>query len=537
MKTNNLKSISEHLTDYFILYLSFIIIIITFLVSTQFPTYFGHGDTRHFEAVVNQDNPFAYFNPDNLVFMHYVFNLLLYGFSFVVFFKLVELVYSRRIAIFALIAYCCVFYWIAYVPFSISFITYILNIFFLNLSLYFLISAIKGRCSFLWGVFFYVCVSLTKEAPLIIVPFTVTFYLLTEWKDLTPGKRKEGITTFALMWCFGFIGFILSPLEMGTSVGIGNKITGILQRWNFYAGHLMSNFGILIWISTFYLLLKYFISHNVDRPTKVFYISLFASIAVSSLLWPFQNVALIALFAAFVPIIIMRFKESFAVAWFSVSLCGFMIIGYMTRTYLTDASFGIAIIVGVALSDISSNLRLELNRLPLKVVKGLSVVLFLIICMGIIGYASKIKDKLDVLNVASATRENFRNVIEFITNNLNDHEIRIIVIDYDEMGLSSDDRDWLSYNDLERAHLQKTMKGDFLDLWMKNIVGKKNISIDNLQKFYNNHRSEGSFLFAMSKYEREFVQNLDLKKDIIFKAERGVESAALYYIYKKDGNE
>jgi hypothetical protein len=457
----------------------------------------------------------------------------LYGFSFVVFFKLVEIVYDRRVAIFSLLAYSLLFFWIAYVPFSISFITFIIEMFFLNLSLFLLILAIKGRCSFIWGIVFYLFASMSKEAPLIIIPATISTYLFTEWRDLPSERRKGSIIVILLMWLFGITGVIISPFSFRPSSGLMERIIFIHERWNFYADHLLSYFGILIWISTFYLILKDLFNRKGGKDAvRGFYVPVILALLISLILRPFHDVALLALFIGFVPLILKRFRVSFAIIWFAVALSGFIMIEFMSRTYLTDASFGVAIVVGVAISEIMSDLNSELRRLPSSVSRALLVILFIIAGLVVYGFTSKVKDKLEVLRVVSETRENFRDVIEFISANLNKEEITIIVIDYDEMGLSSDYQAWLHLSDLERAHLQKTMKGDFMERWLRNIVGKKNIHVYNLQWFYEHPEVEGSYLFAMNNYEKEFVENQEFKKDIIYKVERDRESAVLYYIHK-----
>jgi len=455
----------------------------------------------------------------------------LYGFSFVVFFKLVELVYDRRIAIFSLLAYALLFFWIAYVPFSISFITFILEMFLLNLSLYLLISAIKGRCSFIWGMIFYLLASMAKEAPLIIVPATISAYLFTEWRGLAPERRRGGVIITLFMWLFGIAGFIISPFSFSSSLGLREKIVFLYQRWSFYAGHLLSYFGILIWISTFYLVFKNLFKREDGDVVRGFYIPVILALLISLILRPFHDIALLALFIGFVPLILNRFRGLFAIIWFSVALSGFVMIEFMSRTYLTDASFGIAIIVGVAFADITSALTIELRRLSSSVSKILLVILFVATGLVIYGFTSKVKDKIEVLKVVSETRENFRDVMGFISKNLNKEETTIIVVEYDEMGLGSDYQSWLHLSDLERAHLQKTMKGEWVERWLRNIVGKKNIHVHNLQWFYEHPEVGGAYLFAMNNYERDFVEKQGFKKDIIYSAVRDREVAVLYYIH------
>jgi hypothetical protein len=553
MTTSRWNQINTHLTNYFTVYLSFLIIIITFIVSSQFPVYFRQGDTEQLESIVDVSNPLTFFNPDNLIighfrpvvyltewtffnlfglnpFPHYVFNLLLYGFSFIVFFKLVDLVFSRRVAMFSLVSYFSVFFWIAYVPFSIGFVTYILEIFFLNLSLYFLISALKGRRSFILGMVFSICASLSKEPPLIIVPAVFSFYLLTEWTDLIPKIRNKGLVAVGLLWIFGFAGIMISPFGF-TSEGLSEKITFLHQRWSFYSGYLLSNFGILIWISTLYLSLKSFFVNKNDNSSRSFYIPLISSITISIILRPIPDAALLFLFIAFIPLVLKRHKESFAVIWFAASLLGFVKIPFMSRTYLTDASLGIAIVMGIALSDIVSNISAVRYRLTSIFIKVLGTFLLVILFLGIFSFASKINDKIDVLYVVSANRVNYKNVMDFISYNLTEDNTNILVVDYEDMGISYFD-DIHHLDDMKKARLQKVMKqGSYIERWLR-LLGKKNIRIYNLKWFYENRDINKSLLMAMNNHEINFVEGLNLKKDIVYKTEKDGERAIVFYVHK-----
>jgi hypothetical protein len=553
MTSSRLNQIKTHLTDHFTLYLSLAIILLTFIVSTQFPVYYRQGDTEQLEPIIDVRNPLTFFNPGNLIighfrpvvyltewtffhlfglnpFPHYAFNLLLYGFSFVVFFKLVELVFLKRVAIYSLASYFAVFFWIAYVPFSIGFVTYILEIFFLSLSLYFLISAIKGRHSFIWGILFSLCASLSKESSLIIVPAALSFYLLTEWSDLPPETRKKSLALLGLLWAFGFAGVMISPFGF-TSEGVHEKIAFIHKRWSFYSGHLLSNFGILIWFSVFYLSFRSIFLFRNDNTDKSFYIPLIAAISISLILRPFHDAALLFLFIAFIPLVLKRHKVSFAFIWFAISLLGFIKIPFMSRTYLTDASLGIAIVMGVAVSDIMSNLNVLRLRLPPRIIRVILPASLAVLCLGIFSFTLKIKDKIDVLYVVSANRVNYKNMMDFISANLKEDDTSILVVDYEDMGINYFD-DIHHLDDLNKARLQKVMKlGSYIERWLR-LLGKNNIRIYNLEWFYNNHDIDKSFLMAMNNHEINFVEGLNLTKEIVYESEKDGERAIMFYVQK-----
>jgi len=560
MITNRLKSIITHLATHTTCYLSLFIILISFLIANLFPVYFRHDDVRHLEMVFKSNNPFIAFNPYKLELGHFrpiihlawwllyhlfglnpfpyhVFNLSIYGFSFLIFFKLVEISLSKRTAFFSLIAYFIVFFWLTYIPFSFAHMTATLEMFFINLSLYLLISSIKGKCSSIWGGLSYICAFLTREASLIIIPVIFSSYLLLEWKELSHLKQKKGIRSLAVICGLALPGLVFL-IKLFTSTGDGSvyeisKITAfIFQRWNFYSRYLISDLGILILISTFYLSLRNLIGHKKDIAIKRFYMPLIISVIISFILRTFHNIALFVVFIAFIPILLKRLKESYAIVWFSISLFEFLFIVFMSRTYLTNASLGISIIMGTVLSDILSNLGAERHRLSPLVSKVLLALTIITLCSGIVMLAPKVRDKLDALYVVSAARMNFKDIFNFISANLNDSQTYLVILDeYVDMGINYFE-EIHPLDDLEKARRQRTMEIETIEKLFR-VAGKQNISFHNLQWFYNNHKVNSCFLLAMNNFEQNFVESLNIKKDIIYKSERNGERAILYHVAKK----
>ncbi len=553
MSSKDTREIINHLSKHLIIYLSSFIIITSLIIAFKLPIYFRHDDTRHLELVYDKSHPFIAFNPKVLEFGHYrpmihliwwilyhLFGLnpfpyqmvtfLIYGFSFVFFFKFVEKILSKRVASFSLVAYFIIFFWLTYIPFSFAHLTFIMEIFFMNLSMYLLVLAIHGRLNLIWGILCYVSASLTHESAMVIVPVVVSSYLFCFWKNLDYKNQKMGILIVGIMLGVGTIGIIISPLsnESSNIRTITNAIHHIYQRWDFYSMHLVKDFGVLIWIATFYLIIKNLI--NKMDLKRVFYPLFALSIIISLTLKQFNNLALLILFITFIPLLIKRTGESIAIVWFSVSLLGFMLISFTSRTYLTDASFGISIIVGIALSDITLNIGSQLKELQskrLKVVLSiLSIILFLI---GMTGFMYIIQDKVKAAYVVSATRQNFKDVIRFISNNINDNGT-IIVLDYTDMGIDYY-KDIHPLNDLKKAHRQKTMEIETLGRLFR-VMGKENIGIHNLRWFLEDNNVNATLLFTMNSYEAKYVESLNLNKNVIYQVERGDEKAVLYHLIK-----
>lgn len=552
MTNNNWKRMLLHFSSNSKIYIALVLLIVIFSISIQFPSYFRSDGVEHIYKVYNYNNPLDVFEPYRghirpMVqlgwwtmyslfglnsYLYHIVILSMYVLSFFIFFKLVELIFTKRIAIFSLIAYFAVFFWLTYIPFFFANLTYLLNMFFTNLSLFFLIHAIKEKRSYLWGFFFYICASLSKEPSLVIVPSVTTAFLLTNWEGITEKKRKQVVWLVGVLWTVGITGVVSSPLK-GSSLTVSlDTYNFIMQRWDYYAGYLMSKSGILICISTFYLAYKSLSSKKYSTVFMNCYFPLILCIALSIVLIRFPSAALLVLLIACIPMLIKRLKESIPIVWFLLAILGFMIIEYTNRTYLTDASFGIAIIVGIALSDIISNLEQEKNRFSLKYANALLIIPIVIVCSGFIMFYPMIKERFDALHVVSANRTNFKKVIDFVSDNLNDPDTQIVFLDLADMGLNYMD-DIFPLDIKEKAHRQKGLASENVQRLLV-VARKKNISVNNLTTFTSKEQKPDKYyLLAMNNYEQNFIDQLNVNKSILHEEERAGEKATIYYVVNR----
>ena len=183
----NLKHIYTHLINNFVVYLSLFIILFSFIITFYFPVYFRADDVLYLNWAKKYTNPFLVFNPPEEIFklwyrpillllwwcLYHLFELnstyyqivvfLFYGFSFVFFYKFVENAFSKNVALLSLIAYFLVFYFLGYIIFWFSDLTFILQLFFMNLSLYLFVVTINGKSFLIWGFLIYICAFLSKE--------------------------------------------------------------------------------------------------------------------------------------------------------------------------------------------------------------------------------------------------------------------------------------------------------------------------------------------------------------------------------------
>lgn len=553
--TLDIKGITNHISSHLIIYLSLLIIITSIIITLKFPVYFRHDDARHLELVYDKSHPFTAFNPTALEFGHYrpmihlvwwilyhlfglnpfpyqIVTTLMYGFSFIFFFKFIEIIFSKRIAFFSLLAYFIIFFWLTYTPFSFAHLTAIMEIFFINLSLYLSVLTIQGRVNPIWGILCYISASLTRESALIIVPIVLSSYLLYSWKHLELRKKRNGIFIICFMLAMVLVGIINSPLSNneGETEAITNTIYHIYQRWDFYSRNLLQGLGVLIWIATFYLTIKNSIIDKTNS-NRFFYHILILSIIISIILKQFNSLALLILFITLIPSLIKRTAESIPIAWLTVSLLGFiMFISFKSRTYLTDASFGISIIVGIALSDITLNIERRIKELQSKRLKvGLVTLVIISLFIGITWFIYTVQDKVKSAYVVSSVRQNFKDVITFVSNNIND-KATLIVLDDMDMGIDYY-KDIHPLDDLKKAHRQKTMEIETLEK-LFHVMGKRDISVHNLRWFLEESKDNNVLLFAMNSYEAKYVEGLNLNKGIVYQVKRGDERAVLYYLTK-----
>lgn len=550
-----LTHFSNNLTSYLLLFA----VAFTLLISFRFPVYFRGDDTKYLTWANDNNNPFTSFLPSESIFfgmfrpinnltwwfLYHLFGLnplfyqifitFMYAVSLIFFFKLVELLFSRQVAFLSVISYFGVFFYLGYIIFWFSDLTFVLEMFFMNLSLYCIIYALKLRGNPVWGVIFFILASLSKEPSILIVPCVTLIYVITQWRDFTVEKRRKsaGVLFILLLICLGemlFTPFIRGRLGPSSTKGISYLTDRLTQRWSFYSSLLLSELGVSIWISSFYLSMKCLFGNDSNSIIKRFYSILVLSTVLSLILKPFPSIALIALYISFLPILAKRSRVSIAVLWSVVPLSGIMMSSFMTRTYLTEASFGFAILVGVAFHDIISNIYIALRELPRKLVWIAGTVSVVILCLVLVVFASRLRLKLNALELISASRQNLREMIDYVSTQFSNKPVTLLVINYGDMGILPKD-DIHPLDDLTKARRKKAMTSADLRRLLR-IAGQNNISVNGMRWFLRNREAEDGIVLVMNDYENEYLQGLDIERRLIHETERCGERKWLYYISK-----
>ncbi|MGD8718887.1 MAG: glycosyltransferase family 39 protein [Candidatus Zixiibacteriota bacterium] len=525
------------------------------LLVWRYPVYFRADDAYFLEWAAEHDSPLAAFDPAraeifstirpavNLAWwgMYRLFGLnplpyhlvlsLLFTFSFVIFYRLVEAAFSRRVAVASLLAYGCAFYYLCSVVFWFSDLTFALETFLLNLALLWLFRGAAGKVRYLaFGAIAWAGAVLTKEPSVIIGPLVLSALLLTRWHRPTTASFRRAAVVAGVMLGVGVLWVVLNPYLHGRQLWAGaggaeSFYPYAAARWRFYAAYLYGQFGVLLWVATFYLVLRRLppLSRLDDAWKSA--LPLVGGAALALALRPIPAVALLVLFAAFVPLLLCRDRATPGVVWFAVPILGLTTISFTVRTYLWEASFGAALVMGVAFSEWvdAAAWRRWMRSWPRRAAAA-ALALGVLVGAGIF-CGPLIAGKLEVLRVVSDTRRNFRGAAEYLIRDAGGEDLDLVVVEYEDMGLDYH-RDILPLADGPKAHRQKTMTGDELGRFLR-VAGKENVRVRDFAWFRRNPAAPNVLIFIMNRGELGYVADTGLRMDVVYSAERGTEGVWL----------
>ncbi len=546
-----ISTLERNFFKYFILLVVFISIFITL----QFPVFFRLDDATFLYWSRLHSNPldsfqnskaslFGTFRPmQNLIwwvmyrvfglnsFLYQLFTTLLYGLSFVFLFKFVEKAFTRKIAILTVILYFMLFLKLTYIIFWFSDLTFILEIFLINLSLYFLITAInKHSKNYVWGILCYIFASLSKEPAIIIIPVASLYYVIAQWKVIN-NRIKSLIITGSLLivgviWTF-FNPSIKQRAVSTNILSISSFLKIATEKFNFYSGHLFSGLGILILFFAFYILLKQFIIPKRLKNGLRILLSATISIAISLVLIQFPVIALIALFLSFIPFVILRHREAIGAIWFTICLIGLIGIRYNVQAYLLEASLGLTIFLAYAVSIFLSDISQLYSRTSIAIKRIVVVLCIILLCFALVAFSRIAYNKYKILQITTNTRQNFKDVFTFIIDNITEEEIRIVSIEWEDMGTK--EKYIVKLPDNQKASIRKTMRAEDIRRFLY-VMNRQDIKIYDFQDFSQNKSKGNYYIWVLSNIENDFLIKQNLNLTPIFSAKRGNEESILYRI-------
>ncbi len=553
------QRLSEHLARHAALYIFVLAVAATVTIAARFPVYFRTDDVHYLRWAAAHPNPLSAFLPsENSLFgtfrplntllwwvCYRLFGLnpipyqltitLAYGVSFVFFFRFVATIFSRRAAVFSLVAYLAIFSSLTSIVFWFSDMTFVLEVLLIHLSLYLLASAAVGRVTWLpWGVLCYLGASLTKEPAMLIVPVVASVFLATRWTTLPERSRRSVATVVLTILGFGIAWVIGTPslrrrLAFSPSVGLPAVVDFLASRLRFYGRELLAGGGALVWIASLYLALTAWAERRRTVPQVWYYLFLAVALAAALLATWAPHWGLALLFLSFALIAAVRAPASAAAVWAVLPLIGILTVGMMTRAYLVEASFGLAALVGVAAVEFLERLVRDLQRLRPIFARATWVVLLALLCVAVSVEVPALRVRLHTLSVVSAVRQNFRDAVLFARDHLDSEGHHLIVVDYDELGIRYG-RDLYGAGDIHRARSQKTMLGPEVQVLLR-LFGAAHVEVRNLEWFRESAAGH-VFFFAMNRSERDYILALGLELDLVYEVERGGEGAWVYRLVR-----
>lgn len=545
----------HHLYRYRILYLSLSALAFGIFVTLRFPVYFHWDDVSYLEWSKLHGNPFAAFlRSESTLFgawrpacllawwgLYHLFGLqevfyqifisTVYALSLAVFFLLLERYYSTRVALLSLLGYIAVFFHLGYVIFWFSDLSFVLEVFFINLSLYFLHSAVtRGGRHYILGVLFAIAAMLSKEPAAFIIPSVLLVYVLSEQREGLLREWRRIIPLLGLLFAIGIPWLLSSPAYQTRQSlldlpELSDQVSYVVTRWNYYAWHLIARTGILLWIAGLFLAMKSFLPRERSDQIRYTAVLLAAAIVFSFLLKQHLSLALLVLVFSLIPSIIRHRKVAVAATWCLLPLLGLLTIKYHVRTLLVEASFGFAILIGIAGNEFLYAFdRYDLKKIP-KLARAAIPIVVLLCALPVLGL---VQDKLEALQVLSNSRQNFKDVYTHVVENVQDRPVKLALVSYGDMGLDYR-KDIQPLGDLEKAHYQKTLSPEEIRTLLR-VSGRPELMIFDSLEEYHQADVDTCYIWAMSRHEKDHIDRLQLPGVPVYEVLRGDEGGWLYLV-------
>jgi hypothetical protein len=310
------------------------------------------------------------------------------------------------------------------------------------------------------------------------------------------------------------------------SQGVAPVVAFIKPRWCFYAAALTAFPTLIVWVAALFLVFQRWLSRVECRAARSHLYALGLAIGGALLLQTSPALALAVLMLASVWLILSRGAAGVGAIWAVPVILGIMTLDYIVRTYLVEASFGMALICGAAVTPMSG--IFVTPRTPFLTVarRRWLALLLAIIALGVALCLWPLwSGKIRALQTLSANRQNFAHAITYLIRHPPPAAVPLLVVDYEDLGQVYE-RDILPLGDEAKAQIQKTMSSESL----RAFLAGTEVCVYNVAWWQNHSQVKEAYLLTMNAREEDYLMGMPLQWQPLREWTRGKARAAVYRV-------
>lgn len=539
---------------------SFISASIVVLAILGYPVYFRSDDIGYFTWVRSHPNLidcfvpgqnylFAGHRPMTMLYWWVIFNLFgmdqavyqivmpaLLILSIVFLHKLSKLLLGPRVGLFTVAVFLLIFNRYFNVLFWYSNINNLMEPCLAVMGCYFIARALhtNGLVSRLLAILFSTGAIFTKEPSMGIISAFAVGLLLSSKPRFRSWRKYLFLAPILIVVVYQSL---ITPGWSIRFASYGQATVGkLIENYLFYTDSLASGFlGFTLLILFFYLLISSLCARLSSArtttrltfwQTPIFFLLLSIFLGLSDPIL-FHLPFLVALFAALW--LAFRWERShlpFAL-WFAVVF--FLLLGLKNHvaTNLFNGTYGLSVLLGLSAERAHRDLKNYLPQL-LKSRKAMTAGLVATAIVVVILAGNQIAYQYKALKALKNTRQNFKDVTEFVVDNLPANS-ELFLVDYGSLG-SEYRREVMRGDLLEKARYHKTMRIDYMGPLL-DLRGRPDISVRPLREISQDFGSD-SYVLPANIRENSFLRHLiderSIEVESVFRVGRGADSAYVY---------
>lgn len=533
------------------------ILAIGMVLPVVFPVYFRNDDVHYIEWArahrfqdcfsVSQGVLFGMFRPvQNLTwwvlfrcaglnpYPYQVAVTITYLGALICYFGFVSAAISKPVAWATTGTYLVVFHFLTYIIFWFSDLTYSLELLLSHAALWCLAATVRrySQRKLCAGLVLTFAAVMAKEPAAIIIPFTFSYLVFLNWNTCGIKQRVALAVSSISLVAAAALWILLNPSihsRQGLSGGLLDSAwhSFITTRWEFYSSSIPKP-SLLILVASALFLLTNKLATPIHSLRRRAVISLVIALGMSCFLQQMPSAALASLIAVTTLLLLFRHPAGIGIVSAIPAVLGLLTINYTVRTYLVEASFGFALMSGVALHEgfrafQQPHLPTPSGRLNLKVLAPAACICLVAFCWT----APSVMAKFEALRLLSANRQTMAMSVKQLVNSQTKLSGPLLVVDYEDMGLTYE-RDILPLDDKTKAARQKTMTSDSLNSFLQPVSG---ITAHNLSWWNTNSPSPSvAVVLTMNPFEEDFLQSLPFRITVIQEWTHRDARARLYRI-------